>query len=131
MPLRLFLAVLLLASLAAAQQLQQQAYQILEQNCFACHGAAMQMSKLDLRTRESILRGGERGPAVEPLQPRGSRLYRYAAHLENPSMPPGQQLADEQIDVLRRWILAGAIFPDRAVGATPTLWAGSMVHSLC
>jgi len=75
----------------------------------------MQMSKLDLRTRESMLSGGERGPAIEPLQPQGSRLYRYTAHLENPSMPPGLKLADEQIDVLRRWILAGAIVPAAAV----------------
>jgi hypothetical protein len=112
MYLRLLLAGVLCASLAAAEELAQQAYQILEKNCLVCHGAAMQMSKLDLRTREGILRGGERGPAVEPLNPRSSRLYTFAAHLENPSMPPGAKLPDTEIDVLRRWILAGAIVPE-------------------
>jgi mono/diheme cytochrome c family protein len=115
MQLRLLLAgFLCLSSAAAAEELEQQAYQILEKNCFVCHGAAMQMSKLDLRTRETILRGGERGPALEPLNPRRSRLYTFAAHLENPTMPPGQKLADGDIDLLRRWIMAGAIVPETA-----------------
>jgi hypothetical protein len=112
MYLRLLLAVFVFLSLAPAEELEQQAFGILEKNCLACHGAAMQMSKLDLRTRESILRGGERGPAVEPHNVRSSRLYTFAAHLENPAMPPGIKLPDDQLDVLRRWILAGAILPE-------------------
>jgi mono/diheme cytochrome c family protein len=113
MHLRLLIAGFVCASLATGEELAQQAYQILEKNCVACHGAAMQMSKLDLRTRESILRGGERGPAVEPHNPRSSRLYTFAAHLANPSMPPGLKLPDADIGVLRRWVLAGAIVPER------------------
>ncbi len=112
MYLRLLLATVFCASLASAQDLAQEAFQILEKNCFACHGAAMQMSKLDLRTRESVLRGGERGPAVEPHNARRSRLYAFTAHMQNPSMPPGNKLPDDDIDVLRRWIMAGAIFPE-------------------
>jgi mono/diheme cytochrome c family protein len=112
MYLRLLLAVFVFLSLAPAQELEQQAFQILEKNCLACHGAAMQMSKLDLRTREAILRGGERGPAVEPHNARRSRLYTFAAHLENPSMPPGIKLPDDELDLLRRWITAGAILPE-------------------
>ncbi len=116
---RVLLGALLCASLANADELSQQAYQVLEENCFACHGAAMQMSKLDLRTRQSMLRGGERGPAVEPRNPTGSNLYKFAAHLENPSMPPGAKLPDTDLDVLRRWILAGAIVPERAAADEP------------
>ena len=89
----------------------EKAANILRQNCLACHGAAMQMSKLDLRSRESILAGGEHGPAVEPCNPEKSRLYRFVAGLENPSMPPGKKLPDEQIAALRAWIEDGAPMP--------------------
>ena len=95
----------------------EKAANILRQNCLACHGAAMQMSKLDLRSRESILAGGEHGPAVEPFNPEKSRLYRFVASLENPSMPPGKKLPDEQIAALRAWIEDGAPMP-AAKGAT-------------
>ena len=69
----------------------------------------MQMSKLDLRTRDSILRGGERGAAVVPNYPEQSRLYTYAIHKQKPAMPPGKKLPEEDLEVLRRWIAAGAI----------------------
>ena len=34
---------------------------ILETSCWKCHGATLQLSKLDLRTRESALKGAEHG----------------------------------------------------------------------
>src|SRR5687767_2619276 len=80
-----------------AQTAAEKAVAVLQQNCVACHGAALEMSSLDLRTRESILTGGEHGPAVEPGKPEKSRLYRLAAGLENPTMPPGKKLADADI----------------------------------
>src|SRR6188472_1962850 len=86
----------------------EKAANILRQNCLACHGAAMQMSKLDLRSRESIIAGGEHGPVVEPFNPEKSRLYRFVAGLENPTMPPGKKLSDEQVAALRAWIQEGA-----------------------
>ena len=39
---------------------------IFEAKCLACHGEKLQQNGLDLRTRESVLKGGESGPAVEP-----------------------------------------------------------------
>ena len=36
---------------------------VLVQECQGCHGASMTLSKLDVRSRESLLRGGARGPA--------------------------------------------------------------------
>lgn len=92
----------------AADSLSQEAYRILKKNCFACHGEGVKMSKLDLRTRESILAGGERGPAVEPTNPRLSLLYQFVTHAQKPAMPPGQKLPDADIEILRRWIVAGA-----------------------
>ena len=101
---------------AARADLASEAYQILEKNCHACHGAAVQMSKLDLRTRDRTLQGGERGPAVEPANLDRSFLWRFVTHEQKPEMPPGSKLSDGDIETLRKWIIAGAPFPE--VGAT-------------
>ena len=105
---------LMLCSTALAQTSADKAVSVLRQNCAACHGAGLKMSGLDLRTRESILAGGEHGPAVDPGNPEKSRLYRFVAGLENPTMPPGKKLPDEQIAVLREWIEEGAPMPEAA-----------------
>jgi cytochrome c553 len=109
---RSWVFALVLSAAAVAQTSADKAVAILRQNCAACHGAGLKMSGLDLRTREAMLKGGEHGPAVSPGQPEKSRLYRFVAGLENPTMPPGKKLADEDIAVLRRWIEEGAQMPD-------------------
>ena len=83
------LGLLLFAALCPAQDLASRAAQVLQKNCYTCHGAS-KTSGLDLRTRESILRGGERGPAVVPFKAEESRLFQFASHAEEPSMPPGK-----------------------------------------
>ncbi len=106
-------ALLIPASVAtlAAQDLPVQAAAVLKKNCLTCHGAALQMSKLDLRTEQSLRSGGERGRAVVPGRPEASLLFRFAAALEQPSMPPGKKLPDADLAVLRNWIAAGAKLP--------------------
>ena len=113
-----FRIVALLAAvplLATASDLAEQATSILTENCQMCHGAAIQQSGLDLRTREKILLGGERGAAVTGASLQGSWLWRLVTHEVKPFMPPGGKLADEQIEVLRKWIMAGAPMPETAV----------------
>ena len=113
------LCVLILSAAATAQTSAEKAVSILQQNCANCHGAALKMSNLDLRTRESILAGGDHGPAIEPGSPDKSRLYRFIAGLENPSMPPGKKLSDEQVAALRTWIQEGAPMPQTAIAPVP------------
>lgn len=91
-----------------ADDLTDRAIQVLRQNCAGCHGGALKASGLDVRSREALLAGGERGRALEPGQAVQSRLYRFVAGLDQPSMPPGKKLAPEQIDLIRQWIDAGA-----------------------
>jgi len=114
---KLYTIALLTPVLLVADDIPLQAIEILTTNCTDCHGKA-KVSKLDLRTRESMLAGGERGPALEPGDATKSRLYRFAAHMENPSMPPGKELPDWQLVVLRRWIETGAPMPE---GPAPKL----------
>ena len=59
---------------------------IMERRCWTCHGEEVQRSGLDLRTRESALEGGVRGPAIVPGRADQSRLYLQVAGLEEPTM---------------------------------------------
>ena len=110
-PLRsLFLATLALLALrfpVRAENPGDQAAALMKQNCLGCHGAA-KMSNLDLRTRESMLAGGVRGPALEPGKAADSRIYKVVAGIEKPSMPPGKPLSAEQIEIIKQWIDGGA-----------------------
>jgi mono/diheme cytochrome c family protein len=86
------------------------AYQILQKNCFICHGAA-KTSGLDLRTSETALAGGSHGAVIVASDPGQSRLYKVVTHEAEPAMPPGKKLTDDEIETLRIWIEAGAIYP--------------------
>ena len=90
---------------------------IFENSCWKCHGGAVQLSKLDLRTREAALKGGEHGAAIVPSKAEESRLYRLVAALEKPSMPLDGKLSADQIATIRRWIDQGAVW-DGAPAAT-------------
>ena len=80
---------------------------IFEAKCLACHGEKLQQNGLDLRTRESVLKGGESGPAVEPGSVGESLLYEK---VKSGSMPlGGEKLKAEEIEAIRRWIGAGAL----------------------
>ena len=41
---------------------------VFKQQCIGCHGEGQTLAKLDLRTPEALLKGGERGPAVVPAR---------------------------------------------------------------
>src|SRR5213592_1644927 len=63
---------------------------VFENHCVSCHGAA-QMSGLDLRQRDTILKGGKRGPAVVPGKASESLIYRAVARDGDLQMPPGKK----------------------------------------
>jgi len=85
---------------------------VFENSCWKCHGAAVQLSKLDLRTRDGGLKGGARGAAIVPGKAEESRLYRLVAGLEKPSMPMDGKLTAEQISTIKAWIDQGAAWDD-------------------
>src|SRR3990172_11619109 len=99
---------------------------ILERSCWNCHGEALQVSGLDLRTRESALRGGDSGAAIVPGHAEESRFYRRVAGLEEPPMPvEGAALTREEIAAVREWIDEGAHWDDgAATAATGAALAG-------
>ena len=80
---------------------------ILKSNCQTCHNQRTRSSGLTLDTREDILTGGNRGPAVKPGAPGESRLIQAVEQKGELKMPLGGRLKDEQIAVLRQWIEQG------------------------
>jgi Planctomycete cytochrome C len=86
---------------------------ILCARCASCHNEQMQASDLSFLTREEVLTGGERGPAVVPYKPEESILIhavrRDGGLMKFPvMMPPGPKLPDQDIDTLTEWIKRGA-----------------------
>ena len=81
---------------------------ILQASCWRCHGD-QHVSGLDLRTRESALKGGDNGAAIVPGRPDQSRLYRRIAGLEEPAMPfEGPALSAQHVSLIKIWIDQGA-----------------------
>jgi hypothetical protein len=87
---------------------------ILSENCFQCHGpdAARRKAGLRLDTREGSTAALDAGRAVVPGDPAASLLLQRVVSADaGERMPPratGRRLTPEQVEVLRRWVRAGA-----------------------
>jgi len=92
---------------ATALNFEDDVVPILQARCFKCHGDETRKASLDLRRKFTILKGGDGGPAIVPGKPEESPLYEM---IQKREMPPKEEdpLDKTQIEVLRRWIAAGA-----------------------
>jgi hypothetical protein len=72
--------------------------------CMACHSASAGMGGLKLDTRENLLKGGKRGPAVTPGKVDESILIRAVSQSADLKMPPSGKLKDSEIALLRQWV---------------------------
>lgn len=80
---------------------------ILKAYCFHCHGGEGEAKgNLDLRLRRLIVKGGDQGPAVVPGKRTESLLFERVSMGEMP--PGGKHLTPEQIEIIGKWIDAGA-----------------------
>src|SRR6478672_2984592 len=99
----------LLAGLfAQSDPAEKTARTVLETKCATCHGSA-RMSDLDLRERDTILKGGKRGPAIVPGKAGDSLLYKAVRREGELQMPPGKgALTAAEVNAIRDWINSGA-----------------------
>jgi hypothetical protein len=81
---------------------------ILEAKCLDCHGAKKKDGKLDLRTRDSMLKGGNTGAAIEPGKPDKSLLIELIHFNEMPPKKTKPRVTADEMKVLKAWIEAGA-----------------------
>ena len=98
-------------SLEARRFFENEVRPLLVESCLKCHGALKQESNLRLDSPEALLAGGLRGPAVVPGDASASRLLQFVQHTGDIRMPPTRKLDERSIEVLRRWIDEGAIWP--------------------
>ncbi len=93
---------------------------LLVERCFECHGPEIDKPKggLRLSSRDSVLQGGDSGPAVVPANVEESLLIQ-AIRYEGYEMPPDSKLSDEDIETLVTWVSLGVPWPSAASQSAP------------
>src|SRR5262249_25497169 len=83
---------------------------LLVERCFECHStkSVKKRGGLLLDSRDSLLRGGDTGPAVVVGQPDKSLLLRAVRYQdEHLQMPPKGKLAERDLTALEEWVRRG------------------------
>src|SRR5947207_12098906 len=104
----LLMATGAMAQTATAVSFSKDVAPILPEKCMKCHAEAPMMANLDLRSRESALKGGQHGPAIVAGNAAASRLYQHLTGQQQPQMPLGGKLTDAEIATVKNWIDSGA-----------------------
>ena len=109
------LALCLLATtvpaIAAEPDFEKQVVPIFQQHCIRCHNDSTKDGGLSLETKQGALAGGENGRILMPGVAKESLLLDYVVGPE-PEMPKkGEPLSKTEIETLRNWIKAGAVWP--------------------
>ncbi|HEX6636927.1 MAG TPA: c-type cytochrome domain-containing protein, partial [Steroidobacteraceae bacterium] len=85
---------------------------LFKKHCYECHGPDKQRNGYRLDRRSRAFKGQVR-QIISPGDSEASRLYRRLVDSQfGQQMPPEEVLSDEEIDTVRRWIDAGAHWPD-------------------
>lgn len=83
---------------------------VFREHCFSCHNQNKKQNDLALDTYESVMAGGAAGAAIEPGDLESSYLWSLVTHQDSPAMPPNSdKLPDAKLDVIKQWILGGAL----------------------
>jgi len=95
---------------------------LLDKKCLKCHAGVRQQGGLDLRSLETILRGGDRGPAIIPGKPAESRILQFIVPKAAEHMPPDikRQLTPEEIGILKSWVSMLPIPKSKLASGTST-----------
>src|SRR5262245_37510466 len=87
---------------------EKQVRPILTAHCLKCHGGGEKVrGGLRLTARESVLEGGDQGPAVDLAKPAESLLLKAVHYQDGLQMPPGGKLPQKEIDTLTTWVKKG------------------------
>ena len=96
------------------------AMRLLKSNCFSCHNDQKKKGGFVMTSRESLIKGGDNGPALDLNAPEKSELLEALAADADPHMPPKKQLSPQQVDLLKRWITDGAKWDATALVNQPS-----------
>ena len=87
---------------------------VLIEHCYKCHSTEAEKLKggLLLDSRDSMVQGGDGGPALVPGQPEKSRIIQAVRYTDQElQMPPKEKLSAAQIADLETWVRMGAPAP--------------------
>jgi predicted CXXCH cytochrome family protein len=87
---------------------------ILKASCLKCHNPVKTKGKLLLDTKANALKGGDGGKVIIPGKPQDSPLYTLLIDTDPDVRMPEKAgpLPKEQIELIRKWIEQGAVWPD-------------------
>ncbi len=107
---------------------------VLVGTCFRCHGGTKTSGELRIDSRETLLKGGESGPAIVPGKPEESLLIKAIQRQADVSaMPPEKDkaLRADQVAAFVAWVKAGAVWPAKtAKFETEKHWAFEPVRDV-
>jgi len=104
---------------------EKQVRPLLVGRCLKCHGQEQQKGGLRLDRLAGLLDGGDSGPAMVRGKPEDSLLIE-AVNYRSLEMPPDGKLGDAEIEILTRWVRAGAPWPDADKLPSPNASAGKI-----
>jgi len=81
---------------------------ILGKRCLGCHNEELKDGGISFMDRDSLLKGGSRGPAIVPGKPADSVLIQAVRQEGELKMPPGATLSPQDVATLTEWIARGA-----------------------
>ena len=97
-----------------SQFFESQAWPIIERECLPCHGGAERVrGGFRIDARAGLLQGGDRGPAIDGVDPAESLLLEMISwKSDDYQMPPSGRLDDDEISILTEWVLEGSTWAD-------------------
>ena len=115
----LFAATVLCLAVARLAQASEELFSrtvapVFERRCLGCHNDSKRKGKFSMASRDALLKGGGKGPAVVPGNPAASRLLRLITAKDGKaSMPKKKEpLSEAEVEAVREWIKAGAPWPE-------------------
>jgi hypothetical protein len=87
-------------------------YPVLEHSCLSCHGPKKQRGDFRVDRREDFFGKGDSPPLVVPGKSGESPLIAIVSGKKDIPGPHVHRLADGEVEILRAWIDAGALWPE-------------------
>ncbi|HEV3438510.1 MAG TPA: DUF1549 domain-containing protein, partial [Gemmata sp.] len=101
---------------------------IFQNKCVKCHSGDRVEGELDMNTRETLLKGGSRGPSIVLNDHKKSLLWQMTTHQKEPHMPYERaKLPDADIQKIAEWIDLGAPYDKPFVEKDETAWTRKVI----
>jgi WD40 repeat protein len=82
---------------------------IFKDHCSSCHNPDKKKGDLNLLSYQGLMQGSGSGEIINKGSPMDSILYNVMTHAAEPTMPPKKDKCDDEVlDLIKKWIEAGA-----------------------